>query len=53
MKTGTSIYLSDKDKRKIDYLLNVYETEKVSELIRILVDKEYQTVKSYQDLNIK
>lgn len=53
MKTGTSIYLSDKDKKRIDFLLNVYETEKVSELIRILIEKEYQTVKSYQDLNIK
>lgn len=53
MKGTTSIYLNDKDKRRIEYLLNVYETEKFSELIRILIEKEYNTIKSYQELNIK
>lgn len=52
MKSTTSIYISEKDKRKAEYLMKVYETEKFSELIRILIEKEYNTVKQYQELNI-
>lgn len=52
MKTGTSIYLSEKDKKRVEYLQKIYETNKVSELIRILIEKEYNTIKSYQKLNI-
>lgn len=53
MKGTTSIYISDKDKRKGEYLMNVYETEKFSELIRILIEKEYNQVRQYQELNIQ
>lgn len=51
MNKSVGIYINEKDKKRIEFLNKVYEV-KVSELIRILIEKEYKTVKEYQELNI-
>lgn len=52
MKKQTSVYLSDKDNRKLEVIKKTYETENTSEILRVLIDNEYETIKKYQELNI-
>ena len=51
-KKSTSLYLSDKDIKKIEKLKEVYETENTSELVRILIQEEITRIQKYQNLNI-
>lgn len=53
MKQSTSIYLSDKDKKRMERLLEIYEVRSMSELIRILVEKETERINYYKELNMQ
>ena len=50
MKTQTSIYLSEKDIRKTKELVAKYDLGSASELVRMLIDKEYTTMKKYEEI---
>lgn len=52
MKQSTSISLSDKDRKRLKELLTVYDLESASELIRLLIEQEYNTVNKYRELNV-
>ena len=52
MNTGTSIYLSEKDKNRIKKLCEIYEVRGTSELIRILVENEIARINYYKELNL-
>lgn len=52
MKSQTSIYLSDKDKKRLKTLQEAYETDNVSELIRKLIEQEVERIRFYRELNV-
>lgn len=50
MKTQTSVYLSDKDIKKLKELKSLYEADSVSELLRIIINNEYDLMAKYKEL---
>ena len=50
MEKQTSVYLSDKDLKRLDKIKEVWETNKNTDAIKTLIKEEYERIKRYQDL---
>lgn len=50
MDKQTTIYLSDKDTKRLDLIKEVYETSKTNEILKTLIKEEYERIKKYRDL---
>ena len=47
MEKQTTIYLSDKDQKRLDLIKEIYETSKNTDIIKILIKEEYERIKKY------
>lgn len=47
MEKQTTIYLSDKDKKRLDLIKEIYETSKNTDIIKILIKEEYDRIRKY------
>lgn len=45
----TSIYLTEKDLKRLEIIKNLYETTKNTDAIKILIKEEYDRIKKYKD----
>lgn len=52
MKRQSSVYLSEKDFKKVEKLKEVYEAESLGALVKILIDNEITNVQKYENLNL-
>lgn len=50
MDKQTTIYLSDKDMKRLELVKELFETNKTNEVIKILIKEEYDRIKKYRDL---
>lgn len=48
MEKQTSIYLTEKDLKRLELCKEVYETNKTTDIIRILIKEEYERIKKYK-----
>ena len=49
MEKQTTIYLTDKDLKRLDVCKEVWETNKNTDIIKILIKEEYDRIKKYRD----
>lgn len=47
MEKQTTIYLSDKDQKRLDLIKEIYETSKNTDIIKILIKEEYERIRKY------
>lgn len=47
MEKQTTIYLSDKDQKRLDLIKEIYETSKNTDIIKILIKEEYDRIRKY------
>lgn len=47
MEKQTTIYLSEKDLKRMDKIKDIYETSKTSDIIKILIREEYERISKY------
>ena len=50
MKKQTTIYLSDKDKKRIERIKEVYEADTTTEVIKRLILEEFDRIEKYSNL---
>lgn len=50
MKKQTSIYLSDKDQKKLGKIKEVLEADSNNEIIKLLIKEEYERIVKYTNL---
>lgn len=50
MKTQSSIYLSEKDMKKVRELVKYYDSQSASELYRTLINNEYNQLLKYKEM---
>lgn len=48
MDKQTTIYLSEKDLKRIDMCKEIYETTKTSDIIKILIKQEAERIMKYK-----
>ena len=48
MEKQTSIYLTEKDLKRLELCKEVWETNKTTDIIRILIKEEYERIKKYK-----
>lgn len=53
MDKQTTIYLSDRDQKRLDLIKEIYETGKTNEMIKILIKEEYERIQKYVELFCK
>ena len=49
MEKQTSIYLTEKDLKRLELVKDVWETSKNTDIIKILIKEEYNRIKKYRD----
>lgn len=50
MQNQTAIYLTDNDRKRLNVIKEVYENNKNSDVIRILIKEEYDRIRRYRDI---
>lgn len=50
MQKNTSLRLSDKEQKILDELKKAYDISNTSELVRVLIRKDYNNLKSYEGI---
>lgn len=48
MEKQTSVYLSEKDLKRLEACKEVWETSKNTDIIKILIKQEYERIKRYR-----
>lgn len=49
MEKQTTIYLTDKDLKRLDLCKEIWETNKTTDIIKILIKEEYERIKKYRE----
>lgn len=50
MEKQTSIYLTEKDQKRLEIIKEVWETTKNTDIIKILIKEEYERIIKYKGL---
>lgn len=50
MEKQTSIYLTEKDLKRLEIVKEVWETTKNTDIIKILIKEEYERIMKYKGL---
>lgn len=48
MDKQTTIYLTDKDLKRLEAVKEIWETNKTTDIIKILIKEEYDRIKKYR-----